>query len=91
MKKHEWRERTPDGGERVVRAVTHGGRWTVSARARDADTDDWEELDPVPLAVLEALRERLWAKYRRRRVAWEEVERVDRLIEAGGGTPQGSG
>jgi hypothetical protein len=86
MKKHEWRERDSDGSKRSVRAVSHGGVWRVSVRGQD--DGDWTALDPVPLPLLLELRDRLWQKYQRRRLPWEALQEIDRLIEDAKTSPQ---
>lgn len=78
MKKHEWKEVTEDGDTRLVRVINKAGRWSMAVKLKR--DEDWEVLDPMPLEKLRALREVLWAKYQRNRVALRSVEEVDQMI-----------
>lgn len=90
---YEWREKQPDRLYRMVRAWREGGRWFYStclvpkgrAAAEEAEWN-WQEQDPaeIPLEDLRILREKLHAKYTRRRLPWEHVKEVDQLIAARG-------
>jgi len=83
--RHEWRERDEDGEVYFVRAVHFGGRWEFFRRANTGrqfkDEEEWYPIDPVPLFCLRSLLEVLEAKYTRKRLGWETVERVAQLIE----------
>ena len=77
MKKHEWKATDEDGEVVFFRATQKAGRWWMGRKEKSGD---WETLDPVPAAVLGELREVLWAKYQRNRVALRSVEEVDQMI-----------
>ena len=77
MKKHEWKETTEDGETRFVRFLNKGGRWTMWAKLKG---EDFAVVEPMPVADLRSLREILWAKYQRNRVALRSVEEVDQMI-----------
>jgi hypothetical protein len=47
---------------------------------------DWDRLDPIPMAILEELRTQLLNKYQRRRVPYEYVVTIDRMVVEAGGT-----
>ncbi len=79
MKKHEWRERTDEGELRFWRASLFGGNWTLHSRLKHEE--EWNDHSPMSLEQVTALREVLFRKYQRRRCAWEEVEKLDRMIE----------
>ena len=83
---HEWHDRDEAADERrYFRAEKFGKKWKFKTTLK-SDVD-WEWLDPVPLDMLETLRALLQNKYQRRRVPYEDVVTVDRLVvEAGGGT-----
>jgi len=86
MKFHEWYDRDEAAGERrYFRAGKFGRRWNVKTTLKsDAG---WEDLDPVPKDILEALRGQLLNKYQRRRIPYEDVVAIDRMVvEAGGET-----
>ncbi len=98
MKKYEWRDRFEDGTARRVRAVHHGGKWTVHEQAvlpRSRIADDprsaWTRLDPVPPPDLYELRGHLWRRYQRRRATHEEIVAIDTMIEDAGGEIVGEG
>lgn len=84
MKYHEWFDHDAEAGERrYFRARKFGKNWTVSTTLKS--DPDWTQLDPVPLPVLEELLALLENKYARRRVPWEHLVAVDKMIgEAGG-------
>ncbi|MDG2125262.1 MAG: hypothetical protein P8J87_16280 [Verrucomicrobiales bacterium] len=77
MKKHEWKEVMEDGTTRILRASHKAGQWWVMAKLKGGD---WETLDPVPLVDLRSLREVLWNKYQRNRLALKSVEEIDQMI-----------
>lgn len=84
MKFHEWYERDEAAGERrYFRAGKFGRQWHVKTTLKsDAD---WEELNPVPQSILEALRSQLLNKYQRRRIPYEDVVTIDRMVVGAGG------
>lgn len=93
---HEWHEQDEEAGERrFFRAEKFGRKWSMRTTLKTQP--DWDPLDPIPLPVLEALRDVLHRKYLRRRVSWEDVVDVEKLIVAAGGVrvhsdePKGNG
>lgn len=80
MKKHEWRENTPEGETRIVTATRHGGKWRLRSKLK-ADTE-WHLYPVIPLEDLETLHEVLSNKYRRRRAPYEHVLEIDALLTA---------
>lgn len=81
---HEWHDQDEVAGERrYFRAEKFGKKWEVKTTLKSAP--DWEGLHPVPRAVLEDLRDQLRNKYQRRRIPWEDVVAIDKMVvEAGG-------
>ncbi len=86
MKFHEWHDHDEAAGERrYFRATKFGKKWSVK-RTLKSDPD-WEHLDPVPRPILEALRDQLVNKYQRRRIPYEDVVCIDKMVvDAGGET-----
>jgi len=79
METHEWNERTEEG-KRYYRATYHAHKWTVLTTLK---TDpDWErlEFEQVPEDVWRALRDIVWKKYQRKRLPWERVEALDKIL-----------
>lgn len=76
---HDWTERTEDGERREVRAIKFGGEWRMQSKIRgDAE---WTQ-HPSPAVVdLEKLRDILFRKYQRRRVPYEDVVKLDAMLE----------
>lgn len=75
---HEWRERTEEGEIRFLRAWRGQGRWHFLTTLK---TDpDWTPRPEPTREMLDALRKKLMDKYQRRRVPWEQVEEIDKLI-----------
>ena len=84
MKSHEWFDHDEAANERrYFRAGKFSKRWNVQTTLK-SDLD-WTPYDVIPLEVLEALLTLLENKYARRRVPWEDLIVVDRLVEAAGG------
>lgn len=81
---HEWHDQDEAAGERrYFRAEKFGKKWEVKTTLKSAP--DWEGLRPVPRAVLEDLRDQLRNKYQRRRIPYEDVVAIDKMVvEAGG-------
>jgi hypothetical protein len=78
MTEHEWREATDDG-TRFYCATRFARAWKIRTRLKGED--EWTPLEPpFDPAILEKLRDLLWAKYQRRKVPFEVVLEVDRLL-----------
>ncbi|HWB02090.1 MAG TPA: hypothetical protein VG796_03635 [Verrucomicrobiales bacterium] len=87
MKFHEWHDKDEETGERrYYRAGKFGKKWHVKTTLKS--DEDWQDLAPVPLAVLEELRGLLANKYQRRRVPYEDVVAVDAMVVEAGGESQ---
>lgn len=76
---HTWTEKTPEGERREVRAVKFGGRWKVQSKLRDRLT--WTYHEPPLTADLEELRDIIFRKYQRKRVSYDDVQELDRILE----------
>jgi hypothetical protein len=81
---HEWFDHDEAANERrYFRARKFGKEWQIQTTLKSEP--DWHRPDPVPLEILEALRKQLENKYTRRRVPYNHVVAVDRLVVAAGG------
>ena len=80
---HEWKTTTAEGDKREVRAEKFGNKWRVQSRVKG--TDDWTYYDAPLLEDLAELRVILWRKYQRKRLPWEDVATVERVIRERGG------
>lgn len=81
---HEWHEQDDEAGERrFYRARKFGKTWEIKTTLKSEE--DWHHPNPVPLPMLEMLRAQLENKYSRRRVPYEHLQSVDRLIASAGG------
>lgn len=78
MESHEWREKT-DEGTRYWRANRYAGEWTVFTTLKSEP--DWTKIDPVPRELWEQLRDVLWRKYQRKRLPWERIAQIDKILE----------
>lgn len=76
-RKQGWKEITPEGAKREVRATREGPSWRIQSRLKG---EPWTYHDPVLLKDLETLHELLKRKQQRRRCSLKEVEDVARLI-----------
>lgn len=75
---HEWREHTEDG-TRYYCATRFGKRWKIKTRLKSEEEWTWPE-PPYDPSVLVALRDLLWAKYQRRKLAFETVCEIEALL-----------
>lgn len=76
---HVWKTTTPEGEKREVRAERFGGRWKFQSKVpSDAQ---WTYYDHPPLEDLEELRDIVWRKYQRKRLPWDDVASLDRMLE----------
>ena len=75
---HVWRETTPEGEKREVRAVKFAGRWKLPSKLKD--DPGWTYHDKPAAEDLAALRDLIFRKYQRRRASYDDLQAVDRLI-----------
>ena len=81
---HEWFDHDDAANERrYFRARKFGDEWHIQTTLKSEP--DWHQPQPVPLYILEGLRKQLENKYTRRRVPWNHLVAVDRLVVAAGG------
>ena len=81
--KHEWRDTDEDGEAINYRAIHHGEAWRFIWSYKVGRTDEvvWHDVEEVSTEMWETLRDILWRKYQRRRVPFEMVEAIDKLLE----------
>lgn len=78
MESHEWADKT--GGEKTYyRANYIGGRWTIMTTNMKRNPV-WEDLREVPATVWHELRDIVFNKYQRKRLPWERVAEIDRIL-----------
>jgi hypothetical protein len=82
---HVWKSTTEEGEKREVRAEKFGGRWRIQAKLRGEEA--WTYYDAPPLADLLELHDVLWRKYQRKRLPFEDVAAVEKMIRDLGGEP----
>lgn len=75
---HTWREITGTGEQRTVRASRVAGQWRLSSKLQGEEY--WEHQEPIAEDDLRSLRDVLWRKYQRKRLPWEHVLEIDRLL-----------
>lgn len=85
---HVWKTVTDDGEKREARAERFGGRWRFQSKLKSEAA--WTYFDTPSLEDLEALRDILWRKYQRKRLPWDDVATIDKLILERGGSPPDS-
>jgi hypothetical protein len=76
---HTWKETTPDGDRREVRASKFGGKWRIQSRLKGEET--WTYFDEPRIEDLRELHDVLFRKYQRRRASYEEVIGVEAWIK----------
>ena len=62
-----------------MRAERFGGRWKFQSKLR-SDVQ-WTYYDIPPVEELEELRDIVWRKYQRKRLPWDDVASLDRMLE----------
>jgi len=77
MQKHEWREED-ENGKTYFRGMYHAGQWTLASQLKDEE--EWTHYDPIPMELLEKLREIMWNKYQRGRCPHKLVTKIDRMM-----------
>ena len=76
---HTWKETTPDGDRREVRASKFGGNWRIQARLKGEES--WTYYDQPRIEDLRELRDVLFRKYQRRRASYEELVDIENSIK----------
>ena len=76
---HVWKTVDEDGEKREARAERFGGKWRFQAKRRSETV--WTYYDSPSLDDLESLRDILWRKYQRKRLPWDDVAYLDRMLE----------
>ena len=79
MESHEWFDHT-DEGKVYYRANFIGGRWTIMTTMMKRNPV-WTDLREVPAEVWQELRQIVFNKYQRKRIPWERVAELDRILE----------
>jgi hypothetical protein len=79
---HVWKTTTPEGEKREVRAERFGGRWKFQSKSRSEA--QWSYYEVPPVEELETLRDIVWRKYQRKRLPWDDVASLDRMLEERG-------
>jgi hypothetical protein len=77
MQKHQWRDES-DEGKRFFRATYHAGEWKLYSQMKDEE--GWVHHDPIPVELLEKLREVMWNKYQRGRCPHKLVTKIDKML-----------
>ena len=80
---HEWKTTTAEGEKREIRAEKFGNKWKFQARLKGEE--DWTYYNTPLMEDLAQLRVMLWRKYQRKRLPYEDVKEVERLIKERGG------
>ena len=80
MKIHDWRTRSETGENRLWRARKHGGHWEFMSRLQRSE-ENWTNHEEMEIDELKTFREVLFNKYQRRRIPWEDILKIDAMIE----------
>ena len=80
---HVWKTVTEEGQKREVRAEKFAGQWRIQAKLRDEE--NWTYYDVPLVEDLIELRDILWRKYQRKRLPFEDVSAIDKIIRERGG------
>lgn len=83
METYSWQAREADGAKVIYEASYFGGYWQLT-RTPKLSRSHQDEAEPEPAEFSEEtwrqLRDHLWRKYQRRRVAWALVQQIDDII-----------
>ena len=79
-KRQGWKEETPDGDTREVRATREGHNWRIQSRLKGIK--EWTYHEPPLRQDLESLLDLLQRKHQRRRCSGKEIEVVVKLLKA---------
>jgi hypothetical protein len=82
---HEWHERAEQGGRNYYRGYWDSRAWRMSRLG--PDDEDWVNLDAPEAAMWHALRDVLFRKYQRKRLAIRLLDSVDAILTDMGETP----
>ena len=80
---HVWKTKGAGGEKREVRAEKFGGHWRIQAKLEEETS--WTYYDSPLLEDLVALQDILFRKYQRKRLPYEDVAAVEKLIRERGG------
>jgi hypothetical protein len=76
---HVWKETTETGEKREVRASKFGGVWRIQSKLKGEGS--WTYHESPSSADLEQLRDVLFRKYQRRRVPYEDVVLIEKMMK----------
>jgi hypothetical protein len=75
---HVWKVTTEEGMRREVRAGKFGGRWRLQSKLKGEES--WTYHDTPLLEDLLELRDVLFRKYQRKRLPYEDVAAIEKMI-----------
>jgi hypothetical protein len=81
---HVWKTTNEEGEKREVRAERFAGQWRFQSKLKSEE--DWTYFDVPTMEDLIELRDVLWRKYQRKRLPWDDIASIDRMITERGGT-----
>ncbi len=76
---HSWKHKTEEGEKREVRASKFSKEWKFQSKLRDDEV--WTYHDVPSLEDLEALHDILFRKYQRKRLAYDDVEAIEKMLK----------
>ncbi|MGC3989257.1 MAG: hypothetical protein QM796_06190 [Chthoniobacteraceae bacterium] len=76
---HVWKETTPEGERREVRASKFGNNWRIQSKLQSEE--NWTYHDEPPLEDWKQLHDILFRKYQRKRLPYEDVQAIERKIK----------
>jgi hypothetical protein len=82
---HVWKSVTEAGEKREARAERFGGRWKFQSKTKSQAV--WTYYEEPPIEDLVELRDIVWRKYQRKRLPFDDVASLDRMLEARGHKP----
>lgn len=83
MESFSWQGRDDDGNKVVYEASHFGGWWQLTCTPKVGRSHrDEVEAEQIEFTedLWQELRELLWRKYQRRRVAWDMVQHIDDIL-----------
>jgi len=75
---HSWKHTTEEGEKREVRASKFSKDWKFQSKLRS--DENWTYHDVPSIEDLEALHDILFRKYQRKRLAYDDVAAIEKML-----------
>jgi len=76
---HVWKSTTEDGEKREIRATKFSKEWKFQSKLKS--DENWTYHDIPLMEDMEALHDILFRKYQRKRLAYDDVSTIEKMIQ----------